>query len=331
VQSFSFHSSCVKLHPLSLRGKNDILDEVKIFKSGGIIVMSFMPKAIFLDMDGTILNRSNRVTIETKEIIDDLRAQGIFVFIATGRAFDEIAELVPEGFEVDGFITSNGMAGHVGGEMVFKHSLSRELVEKVIEKARENQVYYELFPYGAPRMTLQQDREYVEHEVREPKPESVEINEWLSRKKAIGEEIQWQEKIEGSEFSKFYFFARTYEHINKWKAELEKLKQEMDFTMSISSPHNVEVMVANVNKATGIQQMLKHYNLPHEDILGIGDSNNDLPMFKYVGYAVAMKNAGDHIKDIVDDVTEYSCDENGVYHYLSKFKVKKNNPIMPNA
>lgn len=180
---------------MSLIAENDILDEVKIFKSGGITVMSFMPKAIFLDMDGTILNRSNRVTIETKEIIDDLRAQGIFVFIATGRAFDEIAELVPEGFEVDGFITSNGMAGHVGGEMVFKHSLSRELVERVIEKARENQVYYELFPYGAPRMTLQQDREYVEHEVREPKPESVEINEWLSRKKLSEKKFSGKRKL----------------------------------------------------------------------------------------------------------------------------------------
>jgi len=29
-----------------------------------------------------------------------------------------------------------------------------------------------------------------------------------------------------------------------------------------------------------------------------------------------MKNAPDHIKAVVDDVTEFSCDEDGVYHYL---------------
>ncbi|WP_342046088.1 HAD family hydrolase [Bacillus sp. OTU530] len=284
--------------------------------------MTCKPKAIFLDMDGTILNHQNKVSIHTKEIIDDLRNQGIFVFVATGRAVDEIEELVPEGFQVDGFITSNGMAGYVGKEVVFKHSLSLELVETIIEKARENKVYYELFPYGTSRVTLKQDQQYVENEIRDPKPDSVGINEWLSRKQAIKEEIDWKDSIEANEFSKFYFFARTKEHINNWKHELDELKQEIDFTTSISSDHNVEVMVANVNKATGIKQMLQHFDLSEDETMAIGDSDNDLPMLQFVGYAVAMKNAQDRVKEIVHDVTEFTCDEDGVYHYLkSKFKL----------
>ncbi|MED3726292.1 Cof-type HAD-IIB family hydrolase [Priestia endophytica] len=290
--------------------------------------MILKPKAIFLDMDGTILNRYNKVSMETKEIIDDLRAQGIFVFIATGRAFDEIEELVPEGFKVDGCITSNGMAGYVDGEAVFKHSLSLELVETIIKKARKNKVYYELFPYDAQRMTLKQDKQYVEEEIREPKPDSVEINEWLSRKNALKEEIAWKDDVEGSEFSKFYFFSRTKEHINKWKDELNELKKEIDFTTSTSSNHNVEVMVANVNKATGIKQMLNHFGLAADEILAIGDSNNDLPMFQFASHAVAMKNASASIQEIVDDVTEFTCDEDGVYHYLSQFRLQKPNQEM---
>ncbi|MFK9095042.1 HAD family hydrolase [Bacillus salipaludis] len=283
--------------------------------------MEFEPKSIFLDMDGTILNHQNKVSIRTKEIIDVLRNQGIFVFVATGRAFGEIEELVPSGFQVDGFVTSNGMAGYVGDEVVFKHSLSRELVETVIKKAREHKVYYELFPYGTARTTLKQDQEYVEAEIRDPKPESVGINEWLSRKQAIKEGIAWKEQIEGNEFSKFYFFARTKEHINSWKNELEQLKKEIDFTMSVSSEHNVEVMVANVNKATGVQQMLNRFGLSESETLAIGDSDNDLPMLRLVNYAVAMKNAPDRIKEIADDVTDFTCDEDGVYYYLkSKFR-----------
>jgi Cof subfamily protein (haloacid dehalogenase superfamily) len=282
--------------------------------------VALKPKAIFLDMDGTILSHSNKVSIHTKEIIDDLRAQGIYVFIATGRAVDEIERIVPEGFQVDGVITSNGMAGYVGEEVVFEHSLTLELVETIIEKARKNKIYYELFPYGMSRVTLKQDKQYVEDEIRDPKPNSVGMNEWLSRKQAIKEEIAWKENIEGNKFSKFYFFARTKDHINRWKHELDQLKQEIDFTMSISSDHNVEVMVANVNKATGIKQMLKWFDLSETDIMAIGDSDNDLPMIEFVNYAVAMKNAPDHIKEIADDITEFTCDEDGVYHYLkSKF------------
>jgi len=112
------------------------------------------PKAIFLDMDGTILNHQNQVSLKTKEIIDDLRKDGFFVFIATGRSFDEIASVVPEGFEVDGYVTSNGMAGYIGKEPVFQHTLPLELVKTIIDKAREHKVYYELFPYDDPRMVL---------------------------------------------------------------------------------------------------------------------------------------------------------------------------------
>ena len=98
--------------------------------------------------------------------------------------------------------------------------------------------------------------------------------------------------------------------------ELEQLQKEMDFTMTPSSPHNAEVMVANVSKASGIEQILERFGLTGCETLAIGDSDNDLKMFEFVSHAVAMKNAPDHIKAVVDDITEFTCDEDGVYYYL---------------
>ncbi|SDO47821.1 HAD family hydrolase [Alkalicoccus daliensis] len=276
-------------------------------------------KAIFLDMDGTILNHQNKVSIETKKIIDSLRKQGKYVFIATGRAAGEIEELVPAGFEVDGIISSNGMIGHIEGLKLYKHSLSMDLVEQVIQEARTHGIYYELFPYDHPRITLAQDREYMKKEIMDPKPEDVGMNEWLSRKQAIAEDIHWTKGIQGEEFSKFYCFARTKSHIDSWKSKLEELKKELPFSTSISSPFNVEIMVADVNKATGIQKMLEHFKLDRADTLAIGDSNNDLPMFEYVNYAVAMKNASAEIQEIADEVTAFSCDEEGISHFFQNY------------
>lgn len=280
--------------------------------------MGKYPKAIFLDMDGTILNHHNEVSIHTKEVIDDLRKQGIYIFVATGRAAGEIKQLAPAGFEVDGIITSNGMIGHIKDEELYKHSLPVELTERVIEKAREHQIFYELFPYGQKRIALQEDENYMRKEISEPKPEGVGINEWLSRKQAVEEDIEWTQRIQGSEFSKFYCFARTRAHIDRWKKELEILKEEIPFSTSISSPFNVEIMVADVNKATGIKEMLKYYQLKQNETLAIGDSNNDLPMFAFVNHAVAMQNASAEVQKTADEVTEFSCDEDGVYHYLKK-------------
>lgn len=278
--------------------------------------MAINPKAVFLDMDGTILDHTNNVSMKTKEIIDELRSAGVFVFIATGRSADELKEMLPEGFAVDGTITANGMAGYIGEEVVFEHALPVDLVETIIEKARERKIYYELFPHGKARLVLKQDQSFVEAAVRDPKPDSVQINEWISRQKAIEEDIEWTEEITGAHFSKFYFFARTQDEINDWKVELQQLQKDMHFTMTPSSTHNAEVMVADVNKASGIEQMLERFGLIGCETLAIGDSDNDVKMFEYVSHAVAMKNAADHIKVLVDEVTEFTCDENGVYHYL---------------
>lgn len=308
--------SANKCTSLSIPQTRCILAKEVIYWEGmGMLVK---PKAIFLDMDGTILNHLNLVSIHTKETIDQLREQGIFVFIATGRSFDEIEDVVPEGFQVDGYITSNGMAGYVDNEILFEHSLSVHLVRTVIEKARASKVYYELFPYGASRFTLNQDREYVEEKIRDPKPEDVGINEWLSRKQAIKEEIAWCEDIVGNKFSKFYFFARTKEEINSWKEELDLLKAEMDFSTASSTAYNVELMVANVNKATGIQAMLERFNLTAEETMAIGDSNNDIQMLQLVKYPVAMQNATDYIKNMAWEITDLTCDEDGVSKYLKE-------------
>lgn len=274
------------------------------------------PKAVFLDMDGTILTHHNEVTNETKEIIDELRKTGMLVFIATGRSAAELAAMLPAGFAVDGIITANGMAGYIGEEVVFEHALSIDLVERIIEKARQRHMYYELFPHGNSRVVYQQDKAFIEAAVRDPKPESVQINEWISRQKAVKEEIKWVTEMPKSPFSKFYFFARTREEIEAWKTELLELQQQMEFSMTPSSPHNAEVMVAGVSKASGIEQMLERFDLIGCETLAIGDSDNDISMFKYVSHAVAMKNAAAHIQALVDEVTEFTCDENGVYHYL---------------
>ncbi|MFZ8263054.1 HAD family hydrolase, partial [Staphylococcus aureus] len=68
-------------------------------------------KAIFLDMDGTILHENNQASTYTKDVINQLREKGYKVFLATGRSHSEIHHLVPQDFAVNGIISSNGTIG----------------------------------------------------------------------------------------------------------------------------------------------------------------------------------------------------------------------------
>nr|WP_272446078.1 HAD family hydrolase [Aquibacillus salsiterrae] len=272
---------------------------------------------IVLDMDGTILNHHNQVTDQTRETIKKLRDKGFLVCIATGRSYNEINQVAPD-IEVDGIISANGMDVYIAEDKIKENSLDLSLVKRIVEMARDDQVYYEVHPNDGPCVSFIRDRAFMEQEIEEPKPDSVGINEWLSRKAAIAKDIHWVEELPDKSYAKFYFFARTEEKINRWMTRLDQLKKEVDFTTSSSTNHNVELMVANVNKATGIEHLLDHFQLEPEDILAIGDSDNDIPMLKFVGYPVVMKNGTDTIKALAKEVTEKTCDQDGVSDYLTR-------------
>ncbi|MGI2315634.1 HAD family hydrolase, partial [Staphylococcus cohnii] len=50
-------------------------------------------------------------------------------------------------------------------------------------------------------------------------------------------------------------------------------------------------------------------------VIGFGDSSNDISMLKVVGKAVAMGNANDDVKAVVDEVT-LTNDNDGIPHTL---------------
>ena len=118
-------------------------------------------KAIFLDMDGTILHKDNQVNLETTEVIHQLRENGYKVFLATGRAHNEIHYLVPSSFEVDGIISSNGTLGMINDEALFTHSLSFTTVNDIVKRAQQQEIYYEVFPFEGNRIVLKEDQSWA--------------------------------------------------------------------------------------------------------------------------------------------------------------------------
>ncbi|CAH0237489.1 HAD family hydrolase [Peribacillus sp. Bi134] len=273
-------------------------------------------KAIVLDLDGTTLNERNNVNETLEQYIGELRKSGKLIFIATGRTLEEVRDVLPSGMEADGMVTANGMSVFIGKEQIVEHALSTELVEELVAKAGAEEIFYEVHPNDGTRMALLKDKDYMVKQGLIPKPETVDENEWLSRQDAVEDKIRWSEQLDISSVAKIYFFSNEMNTIRKWKAELGKIKQYNAFTTASSTHHNVEVTVEGITKATGVQLLLKHFQLAPENILAVGDGENDLPLFKLAGHCVAMKNATDLVKEQADEVTEYSYREDGLYRFL---------------
>ena len=72
-----------------------------------------------------------------------------------------------------------------------------------------------------------------------------------------------------------------------------------------------DVIPSGINKGRLIALLSQRLRVPREEILVLGDMENDLEMFRMAGFAVAMGNAADAVKRAAQAVT-LSNDEDGV-------------------
>ena len=91
-----------------------------------------------------------------------------------------------------------------------------------------------------------------------------------------------------------------------------------------SFPGTVEVMEKGINKGTGLKRFADMNGIPLDKIITFGDNENDDPLLLCSGWGVCLADGGEHTKAIADDITEYTCLEGGVGHYLMDRIIKPN-------
>jgi Cof subfamily protein (haloacid dehalogenase superfamily) len=112
------------------------------------------------------------------------------------------------------------------------------------------------------------------------------------------------------------------EIINKNINKLVKIREELESIKEIeivsSSKYNIEITNRGVSKGKAIEILASYYNIEKEEIIAIGDSENDLSMMEYASTGVAMGNAVDAVKKRARFITD-SNDNDGVAKFINKF------------
>ena len=93
------------------------------------------------------------------------------------------------------------------------------------------------------------------------------------------------------------------------------------YTIIRSAPYYLEFLHKDVNKGVGMSKVAEKLNISQEEVICMGDAENDLHMLQYAGLSIAMGNADDNIKNMADYVT-LSNEEGGVAHAIRKFVLK---------
>ena len=81
-------------------------------------------------------------------------------------------------------------------------------------------------------------------------------------------------------------------------------------------PGTVEFVKPGLDKGVALRRYAERNSIPLEQIMALGDMDNDIPMIRVAGWGVCMANGCDEAKAAADAITEYGVLEDGFGRYF---------------
>ncbi len=270
-----------------------------------------MIKLIAIDLDGTFFHARGKVSPVNVRALEKARAKGIKVVIATGRVYVTSDPIIaPFAQAVDCISTCNGAACYYPGnpEAFGREGIPTEDAASLIEFLERREVFYRCYidgriSYSRPSASLL-ERYRAMFTILEGDAGSTDVRDNLA---AYLRET-------GQQVEKFFLLFPNPEEA---KAFRPQLPQQEKFSITSSFANNIELTRAGVDKGTGLAFLGKLWGIRREEMMAIGDSENDLAMLRYAGESVAMGNALPELKAQCKHVTLKNT-EDGVAHIIEK-------------
>ena len=231
-------------------------------------------KIIFFDIDGTLVDeKTNEVPKSTIEALEKARTNGHLIFINTGRPLGILNDL-HKSLNYDGLILGCGTYIEYNNEILLHKSLGKELTRQLAND----------LPYYKLDGTL--EGRYGAYFDKKENLTSNEILQGMERLtfEGVYKGNTWHE--EDIDVDKLIIFLNEDSNFNGF---YEKYKNIFDFIQR--SEIFYELVPHGYSKASGIEYIINHLGIPHENTFAIGDSTNDLSMLEYAKNSIAMGNS----------------------------------------
>lgn len=264
-------------------------------------------KMVTIDIDGTLVNSERKLTPEVKKAIKQASDKGVDIVLTTGRPTIGVLDLVKE-LELENdhsfIITYNGgMIQNAGTkEIITQHALSHEDYQDVELLSRKLGVHLHV-----------QDESTMYTANTDISPYT--INEAM----ITGIPLQYKPVYEMTEDIKLVK-AMMIDHEAILDAAIAKIPNEFHerFAIVKSAPYYLEILDPKATKGESVKELAEYLNIKQEEVMAIGDNENDLSMIKYAGIGVAMGNAVESVKAIANKIT-LTNDEHGVAHAINEW------------
>lgn len=259
-----------------------------------------MIKLVATDIDGTILIPEGNFTSGVKKCVKDLCEKGIKVVLVTGR-MNAAAVRIAQDLGLDTPVVSyqGGLVVH-NGKKLYERCLTEEQAENVIKWAKQENIHINLY---------NDDILYSETECYEVQRYCNNLHTEHTIKPFCEIKKDKVNKLLAIDYS-------NPERINQYEKELPKLFPDLYIVKS--TPYFLEFSNPEASKKCAVEFLQKYWNLNKNEILTIGDQNNDIALLQAGGIKVAMGNATEELKKVADYITD-SVFEDGFVSAIKNF------------
>ena len=280
---------------------------------------------IFSDVDGTLYDHSKILNQQTIEDIKFAKENNAHFNICTGNPYFERMRWLTKLIDVNYLISSSG--AHIidikNDKTIYSKSIQKLIFNKILTIAKSKRIQLCFWD---------ENNYFLLHNDSLWNDEILEYHFTNEAAKKMFPQIYNNEDIRPL---KVEIYSKAYNDEKKVKKELNNLFnffKDIDGIDITLTSINIEIQAKNVNKGEAILWLLKNVynniNINQNDIMVIGDSNNDYSMIILSNYSYAMANASNLILTSASYFTS-SVEQNGlgeaIIDYLYRFKnvVKK--------
>lgn len=267
-----------------------------------------MIKAVFFDLDGTLLNSQKIISDKTKYALMECKNKGINLFVATARPpiLNKMLSRSKDYFNLfDGGVFCNGGCIKINNQVTYKF-LPKEIVSYCINETNK---------YKNLNIALQMKDE--RHAFNNPLDDFAYKPWGIAKEDAV--------YITNDCLSQTIKILIYYENIidtvtklpDKIVKELRQYCGEYSKFYLTDKGKVIQITSKSASKYKGIEAIRKKLGIQKSELAVFGDDMNDVEMLTAYENTVAMGNADEQIKKIAQFVTK-SNDDDGIFYALTE-------------
>jgi len=276
-----------------------------------------------LDIDGTLLTTWKTATPKTKQVINRLTDNGIIVCLCTGRnLYSTLPVLRTFGLTspcmcIDGII----MYDPTRKSIIYETKLPNKVMREILDIVKTRKVNLEIVT-KRHYFWYVRDKDIGGYDFYSSGSVSLPVRSVIS---------VYKHKFGIRNINNLDRFYKQDEQIYEVVAigdesETDGIKtaladhENKDIYTRLLWGNQLFITAKGVGKSEGLRILCRHFDIAPDEVVAVGDDDNDIDMLEAAGMGVAMGNAREHVKAAAGYVTE-SNNNDGAALALEKFFV----------